>query len=531
MRERTPIDVEQLRRLEPLSALSNERLRELVSLAYVEPLIMGVSVFREGDVDNQTVYLVSGDVQLRSSDGGIDRAVSSRADESRFPLDDSQPRQSSCTTLTNVEIVRVDNSVLDYMMMWDQLAETPVAPQIEVRAETQLETKIATQPEARQAESGKQAQADASPETEIVALDDAPGDSTSGSVDPEAATDTASTLPAANRSSSDAETKPSSSGEATAASIRPTEIANTTAAQEPPSTVSPEPRESPAPLSSSDNEKTIQRTPRTVKSESITPSLETAPGSAPESAPVSEPVATQDPKPAPTATTAGSPKPGRPGEWIRKMHHIMAFKNLPPANVKSLLEKMERVPLKSGETIVQQGELGDYYYVLVDGEAAVTRTIDLAALSPGASFGEESLVSGTERNATVTMKSDGAVMRLSKDDFNDLLREPMINRVSPDEARSQVLMGAIWLDVRHAREYQHGHFRGALNMPLHEMRLRMDELDTNLHYICCCRTGHRSSAAAFLLVQKGFRASVLTGGIQVMPQDLQKGPATAPEES
>jgi len=50
----------------------------------------------------------------------------------------------------------------------------------------------------------------------------------------------------------------------------------------------------------------------------------------------------------------------------------------------------------------------------------------------------------------------------------------------------------------------------------------MEELDKNAHYICYCGTGRRSSAAAFLLIQQGYEVSVLSGGVQVMPQDLQK---------
>ncbi len=385
MSEQTPLDAERLRRLEPLSALSPQRLQELVALSTVEQLGMGVSVFREGDVDNQTIYLLSGDVQLTSSDGSVDRMLSARSEAARFPLDDSQPRQSSCTALSNIEIVRIDNSVLDYMMMWDQLAGV----------------------------------AGVEPPAPAKAAPPSPGAGTPG----------------------------------------------------------------PA------------------------PAAEAAPAA----------------RAAPAAPPAPPRLKQKPGEWIRKMHHIMAFKNLPPANVKALLEKMERVPVKAGEVVVRQGDPGDYYYVLVDGEAEVTQTIQLATLRPGASFGEESLVTDSARNATVTMKTDGAVMRLSKQDFDALLREPMLDRIAPDDAREQVKNGAVWLDVRHASEYRHGHFPGAVNLPLHELRQRMDELDRDVHYICCCRTGHRSSAAAFLLVQQGFRASVLSGGLQVMSQDLVRG--------
>jgi rhodanese-related sulfurtransferase len=355
------------------------------------------------------------------------------------------------------------------MMMWDQLAESAAGP--EVVADTSESAEPVSRPAAETA------------------------------LKPEAKPELASQV----------KTAPRPSPEETTAAVSPRAAANTSKATTA-SAAEPEPTaEKPSITPPAATPVTDQaQVEINEASESRRPTQQSAPAAAPPpvTAPVTAPV-----------------KPKRPGEWIRKMHHIMAFKNLPPANVKALLEKMERIPLEAGDTVVKQGETGDYYYVLVDGKAGVTRTVELATLNAGASFGEESLVSGTERNATVTMKTPGAVMRLSKNDFNELLREPMLNRISPEEARSQVLMGAVWLDVRHAREYQHGHFRGAISIPLHELRMRIDEMDRNVHYICCCRTGTRSSAAAFILVQNGYNASVLTGGIQVMPQDLKKDPA------
>ncbi len=200
----------------------------------------------------------------------------------------------------------------------------------------------------------------------------------------------------------------------------------------------------------------------------------------------------------------------------------MAFKNMPPANVKNLLEKMESVKVTKGDRIIEQGGEGDYYYIVTDGTAVVTRTIELATLSAGTSFGEEALVAKSPRNASVSMTSDGILMRLSKQDFDELLIEPLMARVSADEARSKVLKGAKWLDVRHAKEFHHSRLPGAINIPLHELRLRMTELDKDSEYICCCRTGARSSSGSFLLAQNGFKVSVLTGGIQVMSQDLRR---------
>jgi len=427
------ITVDRLQKLEPLSTLSEERLEELVSLSYVEKLPIGVSIFHEGDIDNQTVYLLDGDVQLTSSDQKIDKAISSTQSDAKYPLDDSQPRQVSCSALCRVELIRIDNSVLEYMMMWDQLAVSEEsAPDIE-----EMKPEIAKS----KAESGapQQAVENKSPTKK----------------------------PPENKISDQKTQK------------------------------EPEPKENKP-------EKAESEKSGSVKSQSEKPKQNAAP-------------VKQNPE---EPNLDAIPASDEDRTWIRKMRHIMAFKNMPPANIKALLEKMETILVEKGDVVVQQGTDGDFYYVLTEGEAVVTRMVELATLSPGASFGEEALVAETKRNASITMNTDGMLMRLSKQNFSALLKDPMLERVSPDDARQQVNKGAVWLDVRHAREYAHSRLPKAINLPLHEVRLRLDELDKSKNYICYCSTGRRSSAAAFLLVQNGFNANVLNGGIKVMAQDL-----------
>ena len=224
--------------------------------------------------------------------------------------------------------------------------------------------------------------------------------------------------------------------------------------------------------------------------------------------------------PAAEAESTSTEEDGR--NWIRRMRHIMAFKNMPAANIKSLLLRMETISVDEKDVIIEQGSPGDYYYVLTEGEALVTRTVELASLNAGASFGEEALISGSKRNASVTMTTPGQLMRLAKDDFNELLKEPLLDRVTPDEAQVRVAKGNVWLDVRHVTEFNHSHLPHAKNIPLHELRLRMKELDKEKEYICYCGTGRRSSAASFLLVQNGFKVVVLVGGVQKIPQLLTK---------
>ena len=61
----------------------------------------------------------------------------------------------------------------------------------------------------------------------------------------------------------------------------------------------------------------------------------------------------------------------------------------------------------------------------------------------GDGFGEEALVSDTPRNASVTMRSSGVLMRLDKESFIELIRDPLINRISFQDARRMIDEGAV----------------------------------------------------------------------------------------
>lgn len=142
--------------------------------------------------------------------------------------------------------------------------------------------------------------------------------------------------------------------------------------------------------------------------------------------------------------------------------------------------------------------------------------VELAELKEGDAFGEEALVADTHRNATVIMKTDGVLLRLDKNDFVGLLREPLLNRVSAKEAQHRVKNGAVWVDVRFPVEFQQDGLPGAINVPLNDIRLASTVMDPAREYIVYCQTGRRSSAAAFLLSQRGVRAALLEGGLREM---------------
>ena len=156
----------------------------------------------------------------------------------------------------------------------------------------------------------------------------------------------------------------------------------------------------------------------------------------------------------------------------------------------------------------------------MQGKCAVTREtplsregIKLAELNVGDTFGEEALIAEAKRNATVTMTTDGVLMRLNKQDFRELMNEPLLQWVVPEQARKILERGGRWLDVRLPSEHQNLGIEGALNVPLYLIRLKLSTLDRTKPYVVYCDTGRRSSAAAYILVERGFEVYVLKGGL------------------
>jgi CRP-like cAMP-binding protein len=215
-----------------------------------------------------------------------------------------------------------------------------------------------------------------------------------------------------------------------------------------------------------------------------------------------------------------SEQDGGEGDWMTALLQTRTFQQIPPHCIQMIFMRLQRIDYKAGDVVIHQGSKGDYFYIIRSGRCMVRRetpadkeNIDLAELRVGGTFGEEALISQTERNATVSMQTDGILMRLGRDDFQALLNEPMLVLLEHDEADEAAAHGGKWLDVRVPSEFKAIRKDGATNLPLYLLRHKLNVLDRETPYIVYCNTGRRSSAAAFILNQNGFQSAVLKGGL------------------
>ena len=209
------------------------------------------------------------------------------------------------------------------------------------------------------------------------------------------------------------------------------------------------------------------------------------------------------------------------GDWMTKILQSPLYTSISVENIQKIFSRIESIDVSKNDVIVKQGENGDYYYIIQSGRCRISRRptpgaqdITLAELREGNSFGEEGIISNLKRNASVTMLTDGCLMRLSKNDFKELILNPILKKVDLDLAQQMVAQGAIWLDVRYPDEHQDFSIEGSMNIPLNLLRMQVRKLDDRKQYITCCDTSSRSAIAAYILAQHGYQAFQLNIGLK-----------------
>jgi CRP-like cAMP-binding protein/predicted nucleic acid-binding Zn-ribbon protein len=203
-------------------------------------------------------------------------------------------------------------------------------------------------------------------------------------------------------------------------------------------------------------------------------------------------------------------------DWMTLLLQSPVFQQIPPANLQRVMMRMEEVQVKEGDVVVKQGEDGDYFYLISKGECIVTRSpeaghapVELAKLSAGKGFGEEALISNKPRGSSVIMTTDGVLVRLNKQDFIELVKQPLYQSIDFKDASVMIEKGALWLDVRTPEEYEEGHLPGAINLPFFSLRFQASSLTLDRAYIVYGEEVGQSSTAAYLLTERSAEVFVI----------------------
>jgi rhodanese-related sulfurtransferase len=217
-------------------------------------------------------------------------------------------------------------------------------------------------------------------------------------------------------------------------------------------------------------------------------------------------------------------------EALERARRSPAFRRVPLECVEEALCRMNRMHVVAGTDVIHQGDQGELFYVITQGKAEVWQTglhddapQRVAELGPGDSFGDEALVTGGTRSATVRITADAELLTLGKTDYQSLIAQQMVDEADPAVAQTMLKSGYRLLDVRYPEEFEDACISSAMLIPLPDLRSRADELDRSTRWVVYCRSGKRSAVASLLLKQRGIQAVSLRGGINSWPYGVVSG--------
>lgn len=172
-------------------------------------------------------------------------------------------------------------------------------------------------------------------------------------------------------------------------------------------------------------------------------------------------------------------------DWMTTLLRSPVFQRLTPMNLQKVLLSLEQVEFNSGEIVIDQGTEGDYYYLIKTGRCLLTRKptplakeVKIRELADGDTFGEDALITGGKRDLTITAVEHSVMLRLDKQRFITMIKEPVLAFVDSEQMYEAVAKNtSILLDVRTPEEYQNAHLPGSINRPFFALRMQIKSLD------------------------------------------------------
>ncbi len=85
------------------------------------------------------------------------------------------------------------------------------------------------------------------------------------------------------------------------------------------------------------------------------------------------------------------------------------------------------------------------------------------------------------------------------------------DNTSDKDLRKIINNGALLVDLRTASEFELGHIKGSINIPLGKLSYNYNKFKNHKYVVVCCFSGNRSNFAKEVLEKKGFK-NIINGG-------------------
>ena len=110
--------------------------------------------------------------------------------------------------------------------------------------------------------------------------------------------------------------------------------------------------------------------------------------------------------------------------FVEHLQQVPMFSALSKRDLQLLARRAEDVRVPAGKVLVNEGETGHEFFVILDGTARVTRRGKrVATLGPGSAFGELALLDKAPRNATVIAETPMELVVLGQREFAGIIDE------------------------------------------------------------------------------------------------------------
>jgi CRP-like cAMP-binding protein len=109
---------------------------------------------------------------------------------------------------------------------------------------------------------------------------------------------------------------------------------------------------------------------------------------------------------------------------IRHLQRVPLFSGFDEAELRRVADLTRIIEVPAGTSVIQIGDPGDSFFVIIDGTAAVRTPVGAGnELRPGDFFGEMSLLDGEPRSATIVAATDLRLLVVDRLHFWRLLDE------------------------------------------------------------------------------------------------------------